>query len=74
MGYKNDWDINAMKHWLWIMSYEIRNPRNDGWTASSCKKEMYQLKCLIEDLYKDLPTFVGEDEWEKERLMDILKK
>jgi hypothetical protein len=63
-----------MKHWLHKMSREISSPYNDGFTASGFKKELYELKCLIEDLYPDLPTFVGEDEWEKERLIQKLKK
>jgi hypothetical protein len=32
------------------------------------------LKCWLEDAYKDLPTFGGEDEWEQKRLMEVLKK
>lgn len=56
------------------MITEIRSPYNDGWTASSCKQELYQLKCYIEDAYKDLPTFAGEEKWEQERLIQVLKK
>ena len=53
---------------------EIANPYNDGWTSSSCKQELYQLKCWLEDQYQDLPTFVGEEKWEQERLISVLKK
>jgi hypothetical protein len=53
---------------------EIASPYNDGWTSSSCKQELYQLKCWLEDQYQDLPTFVGEEKWEQERLISVLKK
>ena len=53
---------------------EIRSPYNDGFVASGCKQELYQLKCWLEDQYDTLPTFVGEDEWEQERLVQILSK
>ena len=53
---------------------EIRSPYNDGFSASGCKQELYQLKCWLEDQYDTLPTFVGEDEWEQERLVQILSK
>jgi hypothetical protein len=53
---------------------EIASPYNDGWTSSECKYELYRLKCFLEDSYAQLPTFLGEDEWEKERLVEILKK
>mgnify|MGYP003351277709 CR=1 FL=1 len=69
-----DWDLNAMRHWIQLMGYEASNSRNDGWTASGYKKELFKIKCLIEDVYTDLPTFVGEENWEQERLIEILKK
>ena len=53
---------------------EIHSPYNDGWTSGSCKKELYMLKCWLEDEYRKLPTFVGEELWEQERLVEILKK
>jgi hypothetical protein len=53
---------------------EISSPHNDGWTSSSCKQELYQLKCWLEDAYLKLPTFVGEEKWEQERLVEILKR
>ena len=53
---------------------EISNPYNDGWTASSCKYELYRLKCYLDDAYTQLPTFDNEAEWEKERLVEVLKK
>jgi hypothetical protein len=53
---------------------EIHSPYNDGWTSSSCKQELYQLKCWLEDEYRKLPTFVGEEAWEQERLVEILKQ
>ena len=53
---------------------EISSPYNDGWTASSCKYELYRLKCWLDDAYAQLPTFNDEDKWEKERLVEVLKK
>jgi hypothetical protein len=53
---------------------EIASPYNDGWTSSSCKHDLYLLKCWLDDEYAKLPTFVGEEAWEQERLLEILKK
>jgi hypothetical protein len=52
---------------------EIHSPYNDGWTSSSCKHELYVLKCWLEEEYSRLPNFVGEELWEQERVVDILK-
>jgi hypothetical protein len=53
---------------------EIHSPYNDGWTQSSCKRELYMLKCWLEDEYKQLPTFVGEEQWEADRVWQRLKQ
>ena len=65
-----DMAYTALRHSM----AEISSPYNDGWVSSSCKRELYQLKCWLEDRYQALPIFTGEDEWEKERLVEILKK
>ena len=53
---------------------EISSPYNDGWTASACKKELYLLKSWLDEEYNKLPKFFEEEQWEKERLIEILKK
>jgi hypothetical protein len=53
---------------------EIASPYNDGFIQMSCKQELYQLKCWLEDEYSKLPTFVGEEKWEQERLIQVLAK
>ena len=53
---------------------EIHSPYNDGWNQMSCKHELYMLKCWLEAEYKDLPTFAGEEQWEQNRILEILKR
>jgi len=53
---------------------EIHSPHNDGFTSAYCKKDLYVLKCWLEDEYKRLPKFVGEEKWEQERVVEILKR
>ena len=53
---------------------EIHSPYNDGYTQMSCKQELYMLKCWLNDEYDSLPTFSGEEKWEQERLVKILKR
>jgi hypothetical protein len=53
---------------------EIHSPFNDGFVQMNCKKDLYQLKCWLDDEYHKLPTFVGEEQWEQERLIEILKQ
>jgi hypothetical protein len=74
MGYRQTRNISEAYTTIRQLASEAANPRNDGWVASGCKHELYQLKCLIEDLYQDLPTFTNEPEWEQQRLLQIMKR
>ena len=53
---------------------EIHSPYNDGWTSSACKHDLYVLKSWLDDEYMKLPTFAGEEAWEQERVVEILKR
>lgn len=53
---------------------EIHSPYNDGFTTSYCKRDLYLLKCWLEDEYAKLPTYHGEEQWEQERVIQILKR
>lgn len=74
MGYKIDWDKNRVWLDLSRMMSEVANPYNDGFTASHIKKDLYDIKCFLDERYQDLPQFTGEENWEKQRMLRILKK
>ena len=66
--------IEAAREIRRLYSY-ASDPHNDGFTQCTCKHRLYLLKCLIEDLYKDLPDFPGQEkEWEQERLIQLLQR
>ena len=73
MGFRKP-DLEAAQQAIRTCLGEIRSPYNDGWTSSACKHDLYMLKSWLDDEYKRLPTFVGEQQWEQQRLIDILKK
>ena len=49
-------------------------PHDDGYEARASKHQLYLLKCLIEDLYRELPHFAGDEAWEQERLIELLRR
>ena len=73
MGFRKP-DLLGAEQAIRIAVTEIRSPYNDGFTSAYIKLELYQLKCLLEDLYQDLPKFGDEESWEKLRTMELLKK
>jgi hypothetical protein len=73
MGFKQP-NINLARFEIEKSLIEISSPYNDGWTQMSCKQELYMLKCWLEIEYNQLPTFAGEEAWEQNRILEILKK
>jgi hypothetical protein len=73
MGFKQP-NINLARFEIGRSLIEINSPYNDGWTQRSCKEELYMLKCWLEIEYNKLPTFEGEEQWEQNRILEILKK
>jgi hypothetical protein len=73
MGFRKP-DLDSARQAIGACMAEIHSPFNDGWTASACKHDLYMLKSWLDDTYKRLPTFAGEEQWEQQRLIDILKK
>ena len=73
MGFRKP-DLDSAQQAIRACMGEIRSAYNDGWTASACKHDLYMLKSWLDDEYLRLPVFVGEQQWEQERLIKILKK
>jgi hypothetical protein len=73
MGFQKP-DIDSAYSIIRKSLMEIHSPYNDGFVQSSCKQELYLLKCWLEDQYAELPKFYNEEKWEQERLVKILKK
>jgi hypothetical protein len=73
MGFKKP-NLSLAQQAIQTSLIEIHSPYNDGYVQSSCKHELYLLKCWLEDEYNTLPTFVGEETWQQERLIEVLKK
>jgi hypothetical protein len=73
MGFKKP-NLNEANWAIRTALTEIHSPLNDGFIQSSCKHELYMLKCWLNDEYDKLPIFVGEELWEQERIVQILKK
>ena len=73
MGFRQP-DLRTAESEIRRCIVEINSPYNDGWSQMACKHQLYQLKCLLDDVYDTLPQFVGEEKWEQERLINLLKR
>ena len=77
MGFKKTWDVSEISHNIYCMSRECSSPYNDGYTSFEIKKELYEIKFIIDQVLKNSPSFSGEEEWlteqEKKRIIKHLK-
>jgi len=68
------WDSIGIAKYLTALADTSQSNLSDHKSACDCKKELYLLKCLIEDLLVKCPNFGQEQEWEHQRLIDLLKE
>lgn len=67
-------DIATQIH---TIARECSSPYNDGFTGFELKKDLYQIKEILDTAISRSPTFYGEQEWltaqEQQRIIKILK-
>lgn len=77
MGFKKSWDVSELSQQIYKMARECSSPYNDGYTSFEIKKELYEIKSIVDQALKNAPTFNGEKEWlteqEKSRIIKHLK-
>lgn len=78
MGFKKSWDEADITRQIHAMARECASPYNTGFVTFEIKKDLYQLKEIIDQALQSSPTFSGEEEWlteqEKKRIIKILKQ
>jgi len=67
MGFRKPLEIDDVKMQLMRAHGSICSPYNDGYTSWETKKELYQIKFLLDEMLKQQPDFSGEEEWLEEQ-------
>jgi hypothetical protein len=75
---KKSWRIEDVATQLRALSRECSSPYNDGYTSFELKKDLYQIKELVDQALSQAPNFGElEQEWlttqEQKRIIKILK-
>ncbi len=78
MGFKQNWDIAEVSRQIHTMARECASPYNTGFQTFEIKKDLYQLKEIIDRALKESPDFGElEKDWlteqEQKRIINILK-
>jgi hypothetical protein len=74
---KKDWDVSNITSQIHSIARHCSNPYNDGFTQFELKKDLYQIKEILDSAIHQCPKFSGEEAWlteqEKKRIIKILK-
>lgn len=75
---KKEWDVSNITSQIHSIARHCSSHHNDGFTAFELKKDLYQIKEIIDQALKKSPDFGQlEKEWlteqEKKRIIKILK-
>ena len=78
MGFKKSWDVPDIARQIHSLARECSSMYNDGFTSFECKKDLYQLKDIIDRALAEAPDFGEmEQQWlteqEQKRIIKILK-
>ncbi len=78
MGFRKNWDVANIASQIRQISVNCSSSYTDGFTAWELKKDLYQIKELIDQALKTSPNFGKlEEEWlteqEQKRIINILK-
>jgi hypothetical protein len=74
---KKSWSVEDIATQIHTIARECSSPYNDGFTSFELKKDLYQIKEILDTAISRSPTFYGEQEWltaqEQQRIIKILK-
>ena len=74
---QHSWDVEGIAIQINAIARECSSSYNDGFTAFELKKDLYQIKEILDKAIARSPTFYGEQEWlteqEQKRIIKILK-
>ena len=78
MGFRQNWDIADIARQIHSMARECASPYNTGFVTFEIKKDLYQLKEVIDRAINESPNFGEmEQQWlteqEQKRIIKILK-
>lgn len=78
MGFRKSWDTGDIATQIHSLARECSSSHNDGFTAFECKKDLYQLKEILDAALAETPNFGSiEEQWlteqEQKRIIKILK-
>ena len=56
------------------LAHEAKSPYETGFVTVQYKRQLVELRWFLEDLINDIGYFAGEESWDQERTLQLLKR
>lgn len=56
------------------LAHAANDVHETGFVTVQYKRQLVEMKWFLEDLLEDVGYFAGEEKWEQDRLVELLKK
>jgi len=67
-------ELEKIRIQLRQLAWDAKAPYETGFVTSQYKRQLVEMKWYIEDLLENIGHFVGEEKWEQERVVQLLKR
>lgn len=71
---KDSIELEKMRIQLRQLAWASNDAHETGFVTAHYKRQLVEMKWFIEDLIENIGYFAGEEEWEQERLIQLLKR
>lgn len=61
------WSVDEITTQLRACEFAMHDPRMTGYVTWECKKDIFRIKFLLDEILDNSPTYAGEQEWLEER-------
>ena len=67
-------ELERIRIQLRQLAHAARSPYETGFVTVQYKRQLVEMKWFLEDLIEDIGHFAGEESWEQERVVQLLKR
>lgn len=67
-------ELERIRIQLRQLANAARDPHDTGFVTVQYKRQLVEMKWFLEDLIHDVGYFAGEESWEQERTLQLLKR
>jgi hypothetical protein len=61
------WSVENITNQLRACEFAMQDPRMTGYVTWECKKDIFKIKFVLDEILDNSPTYIGEEAWLNEQ-------